>query len=115
MKRLHIICLLLLVVLTTGFSYGCNKFAKESVDRTVIGQVVAIDRVGNYSTLHFNSGVNVVVSNASLSHWKTAPLLTGVWVYNLHTVKTQTETYYNIVSITANFPLGGPTTTISPP
>ena len=101
------------LIFFVGLSTACNKYAHETIDRTIIGQLVTVTQEGDYSILDFRDGNSILVSNSSLSHWKIEPIIAGAgtWVFDLHSVKTETSIYYNIVDINSNVPLGGPTTT----
>ena len=107
MKRILVLLLALLIVPT-----ACNRYAGESINRTVIGKLVEVDKVGDGSILKFADGTTILVSNGSLSHWNTDRMITGggMWVINLHAVN---HLVYDVVSITDHVPIGPPTTTPS--
>ncbi len=102
----------MLILLVIGSPTACSRYAGESTNRTVIGKLVEVDRVGDGSILKFADGTTILVSNGSLSHWNTDRMIYGggTWVINLHAVN---HLVYDVVSITDHVPIGPPTTTPS--
>ncbi len=113
MTKIGRVCLLVVSVFMIGSLTACNRYAVESIDRTVVARLVEVDRGRQDSILKFINGTTVAVSNGSLSHWNTDRLIAGAapWVFSLHRVN---DVLYDAVSITDQLPLGGPTTTPIP-
>ncbi len=109
MKRTLMATFVIILVFGSILVVGCanNEAPQYQVDRTITGQVIAIDNNGYYSTLYFGNGLEISVTSATLSQYRIDNMFVNVWTYKFrHESYDGTfylSEYYDLIGINDEF------------